>query len=203
MSADSWVNVESPFLGNRVTNFVALTSEAAAFYRVVTLPQPLIVDPSGNLTGDSTRGFMDIVACTALAEGTNYVFMVQAAAPMPDPSVMTDKRFDFIFFIDADWNLNTGQGPAGNDCNVHLFLQADRWGAYWAKVTPASENDGVVIDYSKFQFGINGDTAALVLPAYFLPSTSFEIWMVSHNGITPDWIPSTEHPSTARSVFEF
>jgi len=215
LSPASWTNINEPLLGDRTTNYTAVTDQSAAYYRVLTLAQPLIVDPPGNLTGDAaidpngnpdgdpTRGFMDILACTALAEGTNYVFTVQVAAPFPSPSLMTDKRVDYIFFIDADRNQSTGQSSDGNDYNVHLFLQLDGWGAWWGKVTPASENDGINIDYAKFQFRIAGDRAALVFPQYFLPTNSFEMWMASHNGVVTNWIPFTKHPSTDRGVFEF
>ncbi len=215
MSPGVWTNIREPFLGNRVTNYLALTGDSAAFYRVLTLPQPLIVDPPDNLTGDSyidpngdpngdpTRGFMDILCFTALPEGTNYAFTLQVAAPFPSLSVMTNKRVDYIFFIDADRNRSTGQSSDGNDYNVHLFLQNDGWGAWWGKVTPQSENDGIDIDYSKFEFRIAGDRAALVFPQYFLPTNSFEMWMVSHNGVVTNWIPFTQHPQTARGVFQY
>ena len=215
MSPGSWTNINEPFLGDRVTNYLALTGDSAAFYRVLTLPQPLIVDPPDNLTGDPsidpngdpngdpTRGFMDILSFTALSEGTNCAFTLRVAAPFPSLSVMTNKRVDYIFFIDADRNQSTGQSSDGNDYNIHLFLQNDGWGAWWGKVTPQSENDGIDIDYSKFQFRIAGDRAALVFPKYFLPTNSFEMWMASHNGVVTNWIPFTKHPQTARGVFEY
>ena len=215
MSPGSWTNINEPFLGDRVTNYLALTGDSAAFYRVLTLPQPLIVDPPDNLTGDPyidpngdpngdpTRGFMDILSFTALSEGTNCAFTLHVAAPFPSLSVMTNKRVDYIFFIDADRNQSTGQSSDGNDYNIHLFLQNDGWGAWWGKVTPQSENDGIDIDYSKFQFRIAGDRAALVFPKYFLPTNSFEMWMASHNGVVTNWIPFTKHPQTARGVFEY
>jgi len=217
LSPGSWVNLHEPFLGDRETNYVATTDQSAAYYRVLTLPQPLIVDPPGNLTGDAdidpngdpngdpTRAFMDILACTALSEGTNYAFTVEVAALFPSQSVMTNKRVDFIFFVDADRNRGTGQSADGNgnDYNVHLFLQNDGWGVWWGKVTTASENDGIDIDYAKFQFRIAGDRASLIFPQYFLPTNSFEMWMVSHNGVVTNWIPFTKHPPTDRGVFEF
>jgi len=215
MSPGSWTDINEPFLGDRVTNYVALTGKSAAFYRVMTLLQPLVTDPPNNLTGDPfidpngdpngdpTRGFMDIMGFTALPEGTNYAFTMQVATPFPSPSVMTNKRVDYIFFVDADRNQSTGQSSDGNDYNVHLFLQNDGWGAWWGKVTPASENDGIDIDYSKFQLRIAGDRAALVFPRYFLPTNSFEMYMVSHNGVVTNWIPFTQHPKTARGVFEY
>lgn len=215
MSPGSWTNINEPLLGDRVTNYVALTGESVAFYRVMTLLQPLVLDPPDNLTGDpfldpngdpngdATRGFMDILSFTALPEGTNYAFTMQVAAPFPSLSVMTNKRVDYIFFIDADRNQSTGQSSDGNDYNVHLFLQNDGWGAWWGKVTTASENDGIDIDYSKFQFRIAGDRATLVFPRYFLPTNSFEMYMVSHNGVVTNWIPFTQQPKTDRGVFEY
>jgi len=216
LAPDSWLNLCEPFLGDRVASYTALVSQSAAFLRVMTLPQPLIVDPSDNLRGDpgseypdgdGTRGFMDIVACTVLDEGTNCAFTVQVAAPFPSQLVMTHKRFDFIFFVDADRNQGTGQSAAGNDYNIHLYLQENGWGAWWGKVTPAAENDGIEIDYNLLQFRISGDQATLVFPKYFLPTNSFEMWMTSHNGLSqeysPPWMPFTEHPQTARGVFEF
>jgi len=223
LSPDSWQNLGEPILGDRVTRFTALVDQPTAFFRVLTLPQPLVVDPPDNLTGDlvadpfypeenfyygdGTRGFMDIVAFTVLEEGDNYACTVQVSAPFPSQAVMESKRFDFIFFIDADRNQGTGQGPDGNDYNIHFFLDENGWGTWWGKVTPASENDGITIDYNLFQFRVSGDKATLVFPKYFLPAESFEMWMTCHNGLAQGfgipWTPFTENPYTPRGVFDF
>jgi len=213
MSPNSWTNVGEPFLGDGITNYVDHTSRAgAAFYQVVTLPQPLIVDPPGNLTGeppgnptnDQTRAFMDIVGATALAEGTNCALTVVVAAPLPTSLQMTNgKRFDFIFWIDGDQNLGTGQGPAGNDYNLHLYLDENGWSVWWGKVSTFSENDGITIDGSKFQFRVAGNRASLIFPKYFLPRSAFGMWLSCHSGIAQNWDPMTQQLWTAREEFVF
>src|SRR3954471_22197 len=76
---------------------------------------PPIVDPGSNLTGDTTRKFMDILETTIRAEGDYYVLDVTVAGPFPSRADMTHgKRFDFMWFIDIDKNRSTGQSPLGN-----------------------------------------------------------------------------------------
>lgn len=220
LAPGAWLDVGEPFLGDKVATHTALVTPPASFFRVLVLPQPLITDPPGNLTGnpaspgsedypdgDPTRGFMDIVACTVLDEGANYAFTVQVAAPFPDAAAMSNKRIDFIFFVDADQDTGTGQSADGNDYNIHLVLDANGWGAWWGKVAQWSENDGIAIDYNLFEFRAAGDRATLVFPKSFLPTSSFDLWMVCHNGVsqeaTPPWLPFTHQPPTARAAFGF
>ena len=165
---------------------------------------PPIVDPAGNLSGDSTRKFMDILETTIRAEGDYYVLDVAVAGPFPNGADMTKgKRFDFMWFIDIDRDRSTGQSPLGNDYNIHLFLTESGWDAAWYKVSSVAENDGIDVHREDFRIRVSGTRANLIFPRRYLPRTSFEMWALCNNRNAPGWTPTTENPATHRASFLF
>lgn len=174
------------------------------FYRVSEQPQPVILDPSGNLSGDTNRTFMDIVATTIRMDGTNFTLDVQMATPFPTAAQMAGgKRFDVIWFVDIDRNRSTGQSADGNDYNIHVFLDETGWHYWWFKVSNVSQADGIVNSDSAFKISVSGDRAMLTFPQIYLPSRSFEMWATCLSGNAPSWTPYTQNPNTARAVFDF
>ena len=170
----------------------------------VRLAQPVISDPQGNLSGDSTRAFMDIIATTIRSEGSNLVLDVQMAAPFPTAVQMAGgKRFDVIWFVDVDRNLATGQTASGNDYNIHLYLDETGWHHYWFKVSSVSQADRIVNSPSAFKIASSGDRATLTFPQSYLPSHSFEMWATCFSANAPTWTPVTQNPATSRAVFNF
>lgn len=200
-----WLSLGWPFLGSRSNSVIDFTqSYPRRFYRVAELSQPVIPDPQGNLSGDTNRTFMDIVATTIRAEGTNLTLDVQMAAPLPTAAQMAGgKRFDVIWFVDIDRNRATGQSADGNDYNIHVFLDTTGWHYWWFKVSSVSQADGIVNLASAFKIGVLGDRATLTFPRIYLPSHSFEMWATCLSGNAPSWTPYTQNPNTARAVFDF
>jgi hypothetical protein len=173
-------------------------------FRLAKRAQPLISDPVGNLTGDTNRTYMDIVAVTMRTENTNYVLDVQMAGAFPTAGDMAGgKRFDVIWFVDIDRNRATGQGTDGNDYNIHIFLDETGWHYYWLKVSSVSQTDGIVNLASAFTITVVGDRATLTFPRIYLPSNSFEMWAYCFSGNASSWTPYTQNPNTARAVFDF
>ncbi len=161
-----------------------------------------IIDPASNLTGDTTREFMDILEVTVKSDEDHFVFEMLTAAPFPDPSEMTDgKRFDLIWFVDIDQNRSTGQGDGGNDYNIHLFLKESGWEVAWHKVSSIAENDGISIQPDEFKIDVDGRRASFTFPKRYFPSDSFEIWASGFTGNA--WPSRTDQPQTARAVFDF
>jgi hypothetical protein len=174
---------------------------------VVAVPPsggPPIVDRAGNLTGDTTRKFMDILETTIRAEGDYYVLDVVTASPFPTAADMAQgKRFDFMWFVDIDRDRRTGQSPLGNDYNIHLFLTESGWDTAWFKVSPVAEKDGIAVQRDEFRIRVAGARANLIFPRRYLPRTAFELWALCNNRNAPSWPPVTENPATARASFAF
>jgi len=62
-----------------------------------------ILDPRGNLNGDPTRTYMDILSASVGEEEGFYAFSVRTASRFPEPRDMAGgKRVDFIWFVDAE-----------------------------------------------------------------------------------------------------
>lgn len=167
-----------------------------------TLGKGAIVDPASNLSGDTTRTFIDILEATVRSDGDNFVLEVLTAGPFPSPSEMAGgKRFDFIWFIDIDKNKTTGQSKKGNDYNIHLLLKESGWETAWHKVSSVSENDGVTIRPEDLKIHAEGRRASVTFPKSYLPSKSFEMWAKCFN--SDAWPPLTQNPSTQMGVFDF
>jgi len=198
-----WFALGWPFLGSRSNSVTDFTqSYPRKFYRVAELSQPVIPDPQGNLIGDTTRTFMDIVATTLRPEGTNFTLDVQMAGPFPSAAQMDGgKRFDVMWFVDIDRNRATGL--EGNDYNIHLYLDQNGWHYWWLKSSSVSQADGIVNVASAFKITVVGDRATLTFPQTYLPSHSFEMWAGCFSGNAPSWTPITGSPNTARAVFNF
>ena len=165
---------------------------------------PPIVDPASNLTGDTTRKFMDILETSIRTEGDYYVLDVLTAGPFPAATDMKGgKRFDFIWFVDIDKNRSTGQTPLGNDYNIHLLLDETGWGARWYKVSPVSEKDGIEIHPDDFRIRVAGARANMIFSKRYLPRETFEMWATCTTANAKDWGPLTENPLTPRASFTF
>ncbi len=87
-----------------------------------------VIDARGNLTGDKTRTHLDIVEAGVAIEGNYFAFTVKAASRFPAPAEFeSGKRVDYIWFVDADKNVTTGQSKDGNDFNLHLWIDSTGW----------------------------------------------------------------------------
>ncbi len=165
---------------------------------------PMIVDAPGNLSGDQTRTYMDILQTTIWPEGEYCVLEVETAGPFPRPTEMGGgKRFDFIWLIDIDKSRSTGQTAEGNDYNIHLFLDESGWHTAWIKVSDLSKHDAVTINPDDIHPWVEGSRARLIFPRSYLPSRSFEMWATCTSINAENWPPRTVNPNTKRMVFSF
>ncbi len=165
------------------------------------LPEMAVRDSVGNLRGDQSRSFLDIVQADVRLQHDTYTLSVVVAASFPDAAEMVDKRLDIIWLVDIDRNTETGQSELGNDYNIHLYLSEDGWRSSWYKVTPTSQADGVAVAQQDFSINVKGTKADLSFPRSYLPSDSFDWWAYSGTLNAPNWPPMTENPHTLRSTF--
>ena len=173
-------------------------------YSVCPKDWPVIVDPPGNLSGDRTRTYMDILQTTIWPDGEYCVLEVETAGPLPRPWEMRGgKRLDFIWFIDIDKSRSTGQTAAGNDYNIHLFLDESGWHTSWMKVSDLSKGDAITINPDDIHFLVGGPRARLIFPRSYLPSSSFEMWATCTSTNSENWPPLTVNPHTKRMGFSF
>ncbi|GAB4339478.1 MAG: hypothetical protein Kow0099_14580 [Candidatus Abyssubacteria bacterium] len=163
-------------------------------------PRATISDPKGNLQGDTTRAYLDILQAELSLHNGLYTFTVRTAAPFPEPKDMTGKRIDIVLFVDTDRNTKTGP-DIGNEYNIDLFLDHNGWGANWYKVTEAARNDGIAISQDELRIEANGAQASLSFPMYYLPSSLFDWWVYCGTINAPSWTPRTDNPGTARGTF--
>jgi hypothetical protein len=142
---------------------------------------------------------MDIVNVTLEKDGSSYVFTATTATNLPSPAEMTGgKRVDFIWFIDSDQDATTGQKTDGNEYNIHAWLDEDGWHPDWYKVTDASAQDGIDIDFNSLHISVSGNVVTLEFPKNYLPSEHFDWWLVSDTINAVDWTPHTYNPPTQR-----
>ena len=161
-----------------------------------------ILDPRGNLNGDPTRTYMDILSASVGEEEGFYAFSVRAASRFPEPRDMAGgKRVDFIWFVDADRNKSTGQSANGNDYNLHLYLDETGWHPMVAPVSEAAKKHGMSPLPTDCQFRVKGTTATLLVPAKALPASEFDWWVWSMTQNAPGWPPVTENPATQHATF--
>jgi hypothetical protein len=166
-------------------------------------PDLLIADPAGNLTGDTARTFLDILFASARISAGRYTLEMENVAPFPTPAEMgPDRRLDLIWFVDADRDTATGQSAAGNDYNIHLYLDGFGWNWRWYKVSPLSTQDGITIRPEDFQITVNGSRASLSFPANYLPQPTFNLWAWCMTGNSANWPPLTANPWTATATFD-
>jgi hypothetical protein len=154
----------------------------------------------GNLAGDRTRTYMDIVQATVQPEGTDFAFSVKTASRMPDPREFSGgKRVDFIWWVDADRNTTTGQSKNGNDYNLHLYIDETGWHTYVAAVSAIAEAHNKTPQPQECRYRADGMTLTLLVPQKTFPDSHFDWWATSMTGNAPDWQPLTENPPTKRT----
>jgi hypothetical protein len=157
-------------------------------------------DPLGNLHGDPSRSFLDIVHAEAALHDDTYTFSADVAAPFPRQEDMVGKRLDIIWFVDIDRNRNTGQSSLGNDYNIHLWLTENGWRSSWYKLSPVSKADGVEVADRDFKISVKDRKAELSFPKSYLPSDAFDWWAFSSTQNAPQWLPITSNPEAARGT---
>ena len=72
----------------------------------------VVSDPEGDLYGDKSRKYLDIVEASIKREGGEYVLTAVAAEPFPD-QLGSDQRFDLIWYINMDRDHRTGATKRG------------------------------------------------------------------------------------------
>ena len=159
-----------------------------------------VIDPRGNLTGDRTRTYMDIVEAAVGTEGADFAFSVKTASRVPDPGDFSGgRRVDFIWFIDADRNTLTGQNASGNDFNLHLYIDETGWHTAVIPVSDVAKAHGNVPTTAQCRYSVKGTTLTLFVPQHTLLDAYFDWWAVSMTGNAPGWPPYTENPATKRT----
>jgi len=159
-------------------------------------------DPAGNLVGDASRRLMDIVRASVAKRGDRYEFTVQVAEPFPTVEQFGEnKRVDFILHVDIDRNRQTGQTREGNDYNIHITLCGRRGWYGFFQIASAVAESFPPMNFRDVQVRVDGATATLSFPMHYLPSPTFDWYAGSMSDNSPDWLPKTRHPSTARATF--
>ncbi|NUM52418.1 MAG: hypothetical protein HUU46_02120 [Candidatus Hydrogenedentes bacterium] len=159
-----------------------------------------VTDIRGNLIGDHTRTYMDIVQAAVRAEGTDFAFSVETVSRMPSPAEFAGgKRVDFIWFVDADRNTKTGQNETGNDYNIHLYMDAAGWNIMVIPVSELASAHGNLPRADSCRYTIDGTTLTVYVPQRTFPDAHFDWWAWSMTGNAPDWPPYTENPVTKRT----
>lgn len=160
-------------------------------------------DPRGNLQGDPSRSYMDIVGAEVKLQDDTYVLSVRLASSVPDLKDMIGKRIDLCWFIDIDRDRSTGQIEGwGNDYNIDVWITGE-YGvrSVWAKVSDKAKTDGIEVVAGELIPSVRGNTVSLSFPKRLLPSRSFDWWVNCSSGCATNWLPVTENPITARATF--
>ena len=163
-----------------------------------------VSDAPGNLSGDATLEYLDIVEARVHREGDLFAFTVSTAAPLPSAQDMAGKRIDFIWSVDADKNLTTGEADndAGNDFNLHLWLDNAGWHPVIYAVSDVALGRMAPRNPRQPQFRVEGTTLSLLVPASIFPEAEFEWWARSTTEHAPAWEPVTGNPPTRRASTE-
>jgi serine/threonine protein kinase len=162
-----------------------------------------IIDPKGNLMGNTQKTYLDIIKASVYEEGDNCVLTVTTTDGFPAPKQLgADDTFTFIWFVDIDRNRATGQTREGNDYNIRLWCSNKRtWSTSWFNTTEASKRDGIKVDLKKIIINVQDNAAMLIFPKYYLPSDQFDWWV--NSGTRPNNFPSaTRNPPTQRGTFK-
>jgi hypothetical protein len=173
--------------------------------RVPTLRDPvsIVTDPPGNLTGDVSRRFLDILEASVKRKDGRYVFSVVTAEAFPKPDEMKEGQcLDVIWFVDVDCDRSTGQSDLGNDYNIHLFLDKGGWQPRFYRVSPVAERDQVDVRNEDFIIDVRGREVSLSFPVSYLQRNTFDWWVVSTTRNAPAWPPLTENPDMQRATFD-
>lgn len=137
-------------------------------------------------------------------QNNRYILQVTADRILPEPKQLKGGgKIDFIWFIDADMNKNTGQSHHGNDYNIHLTIDEFGWSAYVFPVSHVALTNIVQINSDKIKYSVDGLSAEISFPTMFLPQKNFSWWMVavSHNS-SSEWEKKLPFPvSLSEQVF--
>lgn len=165
----------------------------------------VISDPTGNLSGDHGRTFLDVTNIFIRNIGENYQFEVSVVGGLPTPQEMTEgRKIDFIWIVDADRSTNTFQFPnLGNDYNIHVTLNENGWQTQWVKVSELSVNDNILIDPKVFKIQAGSNHVALLFPKSYLPTRSFDLELDASNQNSRNWLPITRNPLTQRTTISY
>ncbi|MCX6910614.1 MAG: serine/threonine-protein kinase [Verrucomicrobia bacterium] len=163
----------------------------------------VITDRRGNLKGERSRQFVDIVEASVERRGNEYVLSMTMAAPFPPQDQMQGKPTTLTWFIDLDRNPKTGQqskGGFGRDYNIHLRYGETGWRPDFFKVSDVSKGAKTPRDLSAIRIEVNGTTARLRVPVSFIAGQTFD-WFADAVCGGPKNPPRTSNPRTARATF--
>ncbi|MDZ4861304.1 MAG: hypothetical protein SGI88_20215 [Candidatus Hydrogenedentes bacterium] len=184
---------------------ISITPAIVLLAGCVALDAPIlsIPDARNNLSGDNTRAYLDIVQATVHQEGDFFAFSVRTASPIPIAQDMSPgKRLDFIWFVDADKNQTTGQSEAGDDFNLHLWLDGAGWHPVIFAVSDIATGRSATLSPAAPRFRVEGDAATLLVHVSTFAEAEFEWWASSTTKHAPAWLPLTENPATRRASTE-
>ena len=165
------------------------------------LVKSTVRDAEGNLQGDKSRGYMDILEATAARRGDTYKLAAVVAKPFPEAGEMAGKRIDFIWCIDSDRRTDTGQTRKGNDYNIHVYLCEKGWRTHFVKVSEVAKAHPGRVAKGAATVDVGGNAVALSFPASFLPSDCFAWWVECTNGNEPVRDQITRNRPTRRAEF--
>jgi hypothetical protein len=162
-----------------------------------------IIDPKGNLRGNTQKAYLDIVKASVYEEGENCVFTATMAENFPAPKQLgIDDGFTFIWFVDIDRNRTTGQNRSGNDYNIHLWCSIQRgWHPSWFKTSDASKQDEIKVDLREIIVHVKDNTASLIFPKHYLPSDQFDWWVITGTNLNKGPSAASNTP-TQRGTFK-
>jgi hypothetical protein len=164
----------------------------------------VVSDPPGNLKGDASRMYLDVLETSVALEGDRYAFSATTAAPMPAPEEMKGgKAIDLIWHINADCDLKTAQARRlGNDYNIHAALNERGWHPRFFRVSSLTQDETSKIQFSEFEIAVTGNTITLFVPKKYLRSERF-LWCMHATSMNSRkvWPPSTGNPHTAWGCF--
>ncbi|RJP17230.1 MAG: serine/threonine protein kinase [Candidatus Abyssobacteria bacterium SURF_5] len=160
-----------------------------------------VSDPAGNLHGDASRRYLDILQAEAALREERYTLSIHTAEAFPEPGEMANRRIDIVFFADIDRDIRTGQSSLGYEYLISLNLDSNGWNVGWNKTSDRSRKDGIEISPKDFQMEVRGAQASISFPKHYLPADIFDWWAYCGTINAPDWPPLTENPGTAKSTF--
>ena len=161
-----------------------------------------VTDAVDNLRGDPERSDLAIVSAAVRGTDDVVVFSVDVAAPFPHiGDLRGGRRLDFIWLVDIDRDMETGQSAPGNDHNLHVYRNERGWHPSFYKSSDVARADGIDIDLTQVGIRVRGRRVELRVPRDDLPSDDFDWWVRSMTGNSDDWGPLTRNPKTRRVTF--
>lgn len=176
--------------------WLAILITATAGCATVPRGTEALHDPAGNLTGDTARGYVDVLEARVSEEDDSLVLEVEVAEPFPTPADMRAGQWvDYIWLVDIDRDPSTGQFEFGNDYNVHIELNPQGWHHQFIKVSTVSQRDGIEATPDAFSVQVDGTRAKLTFPRRYLPAEAFD-WrlLATTDNSSAEWDPVTVNP---------